>query len=104
MCIRDRLGRFFIILFGDHPDSAAHAVNMLSAFASGFTILFLFWTITHFARKMFVTVGEEMTSQQLLTIMSAGVVGAMAYCFSDSFWFLSLIHISEPTRQAEISY
>ena len=81
------LGRFFIILFGDHPDSAAHAVNMLSAFASGFTILFLFWTITHFARKMFVTVGEEMTSQQLLTIMSAGVVGAMAYCFSDSFWF-----------------
>src|SRR5678809_315841 len=82
MCIRDRLGRFFIILFGDHPDSAAHAVNMLSAFASGFTILFLFWTVTHFARKMFVTVGEEMTTQQLFTIMSAGVVGAMAYCFS----------------------
>ena len=81
------LGRFFIILFGNHPDTAAHAVNMMSAFASGFTILFLFWTITHFARKMFVTVGEEMTNQQLFTIMSAGVVGAMAYCFSDSFWF-----------------
>ena len=81
------LGRVFIILFGDHPDSAAHAVNMLSAFASGFTILFLFWTITHFARKMFVTVGEEMSQQQLFTIMSAGVIGAMAYCFSDSFWF-----------------
>lgn len=81
------LGRFFIILFGNHPDTAAHAVNMLSAFASGFTILFLFWTVTHFARKIFVTVGEEMTNQQLFTVMSAGVVGALAYCFSDSFWF-----------------
>ncbi|HEV8283217.1 MAG TPA: DUF2723 domain-containing protein [Chitinophagaceae bacterium] len=81
------LGRFFIILFGNSPNTAAHAVNMMSAFASGFTILFLFWTITHFARKMFVTVGEEMTSQQIFTVMSAGVVGALAYCFSDSFWF-----------------
>lgn len=81
------LGRFFIVLFGNHPDKAAHAVNMMSAFASGFTILFLFWTITHFARKMFVTVGEVMTSEQIFTVMSAGVVGALAYCFSDSFWF-----------------
>jgi len=81
------VGRFFIILFGNSPTTAAHAVNMMSAFASGFTILLLFWTITHFARKMFVTVGEEMTQQQLITVMSAGVVGAMAYCFSDSFWF-----------------
>ena len=81
------LGRFFIILFGNNPLHAAHAVNMMSAFASGFTILFLFWTITHFARKMFVTVGEDMSDQQIFTVMSAGVVGAMAYCFSDSFWF-----------------
>jgi hypothetical protein len=81
------LGRFFIILFGNNPAHAAHAVNLMSALASGFTILFLFWTITHFARKMFVAVGEEMNSQQIFTVMSAGVVGAMAYCFSDSFWF-----------------
>src|SRR5207248_5644162 len=81
------LGRFFIILFGNSPLRAAQAVNMMSAFASGFTILFLFWTITHFARKMFVTVGEDMSDQQIFTVMSAGVVGAMAYCFSDSFWF-----------------
>ena len=81
------VGRFFIILFGNSPTSAAHAVNMMSAFASGFTILLLFWTITHFARKMFVTVGEEMSQQQIITVMSAGVVGSMAYCFSDSFWF-----------------
>ncbi|RYG04799.1 MAG: DUF2723 domain-containing protein, partial [Chitinophagaceae bacterium] len=46
------LGRFFIIMFGDSPANAATAVNSLSAVASGFTILFLFWTITFFAKKM----------------------------------------------------
>lgn len=81
------LGRFFIILFGNSPGSAAHAVNIMSSVVSGLTILFLFWTITHFARKMFVRVGEELTSQQIVTIMGAGVVGALAYTFSDSFWF-----------------
>jgi hypothetical protein len=81
------LGRFFIILFGNNPQHAAQAVNLMSAVASGVTILFLFWTITHFARKMFVTVGEEMTSQQIFSVISAGVVGSLAYCFSDSFWF-----------------
>ncbi|HEU4574451.1 MAG TPA: DUF2723 domain-containing protein [Chitinophagaceae bacterium] len=81
------LGRFFIILFGDNPDAAARAVNLMSALASGLTILFLFWTITHFARKIYVKTGEELTSQQIFTVMAAGVVGALAYCFSDSFWF-----------------
>src|SRR5438876_5866968 len=81
------LGRFFILLFGNNPLHAANAVNTMSALASGATILFLFWTITHFARKMFVNVGEELNDQQIFTVMSAGVVGAMAYCFSDSFWF-----------------
>jgi hypothetical protein len=81
------LGRFFIILFGNNQTHAASAVNLMSAVASGLAILFLFWTITHFARKMFVAVGEEMTGQQIFTVMSAGVVGALAYCFSDSFWY-----------------
>jgi len=81
------LGRFFIIIFGDSPAAAARAVNLMSALASGCTILFLFWTITHFARKMFVKVGEELSPQQLFTVMSAGVVGSLAYCFSDSFWY-----------------
>ena len=44
------LGRFFIVLFGDDPMTAAKAVNVMNALASGFTILFLFWSITHFAR------------------------------------------------------
>ncbi|MDB5191642.1 MAG: rane protein [Segetibacter sp.] len=81
------LGRFFIILFGDNPNTAAKAVNVMSAMASGFTILFLFWTITHFARKI-VQKGEEVLSNnQLFSIMGAGAVGALAYTFSDSFWY-----------------
>ncbi|MBS1592099.1 MAG: DUF2723 domain-containing protein, partial [Bacteroidetes bacterium] len=82
------LGRVFIILFGDNPLTAAKAVNVMSALASGFTILFLFWTITHFARKIAkVDVNGNMTSSQMWSIMGAGAVGALAYTFSDSFWF-----------------
>lgn len=81
------LGRLFIVLFGDDKMTAANAVNFMSALASAATILFLFWSITHFARKMFVSVGEQLTSQQMFTTMSAGIVGALAYTFSDSFWF-----------------
>lgn len=81
------LGRFFIVLFGDNDMTAANAVNFMSALASAATILFLFWTITHFARKMFVNVGEQLTGQQIFTTMGAGTVGALAYTFSDSFWF-----------------
>ncbi|HEX7845420.1 MAG TPA: DUF2723 domain-containing protein, partial [Chitinophagaceae bacterium] len=81
------LGRFFIILFGDDPMTAANAVNFMSALASAATILFLFWTITHFARKMFVNAGEQLAPQQSFTVMAAGAVGALAYTFSDSFWF-----------------
>jgi hypothetical protein len=80
------LGRFFIVLFGDDPANAARGVNFMNAIASGFTILFLFWTITHFARKL-VQKGAELTSQQIFIVMGAGVVGALAYTFSDSFWY-----------------
>jgi hypothetical protein len=83
------LGRFFIVLFGDNPMTAAAAVNFMSALASAATILFLFWSITHFARKMFVGGSEHLDSNQLFTTMAAGVVGALAYTFSDSFWFSS---------------
>ena len=81
------LGRFFIILFGDNGHTAASAVNFMSALASAGTILFLFWSVTHFARKMFVSAGEQLTSSQTFTTMAAGAVGALAYTFSDSFWF-----------------
>jgi len=93
------MGRFFIILFGDNPQTAARGVNFMSAIASGLSILFLFWTITHFARKLVmqraaVTGGvatydpaAEPDSSQTFSIMAAGVVGALAYTFCDSFWY-----------------
>ena len=79
------LGRFFIILFGS--ENPAFAVNVMSAVASGFTILFLFWTITHFARKLIVGTIAEPDVPQMFTIIAAGIVGSLAYTFSDSFWF-----------------
>jgi len=83
------LGRFFIILFGDSPHTAARAVNFMSAIASGLSILFLFWSITHFARRIVQkgNTSAEPDRQQLFTIMAAGVVGALAYAFTDSFWY-----------------
>ena len=61
--------------------------NLLSAISSAFTILFLFLTITHIAKKIVLTNKNEYTQSQLIRIMGAGVVGALAYAFSDSFWF-----------------
>ncbi|MFP5041491.1 protein O-mannosyl-transferase family [Parasediminibacterium sp. JCM 36343] len=82
------MGRFFIILFGDNPLTAAKAVNIMSALASGFTILFLFWSITHFARRILkVKVTDTISAYQAWSIMGAGAVGAFAYTFSDSFWY-----------------
>jgi hypothetical protein len=61
--------------------------NSLSALASSFTILFLFWSVTHLARKLVQTDNETYSLTQLSLIMGAGLVGALAYTFSDTFWF-----------------
>ncbi len=80
------LARIFMIPFS--PAHAVTGVNTMSALMSGFTILFLFWSITHFARKIVErTTLNPLTSQQIFTIMAAGVVGALAYTFTDSFWY-----------------
>ncbi len=79
------MGRIFTIPFD--PKHAATGVNLMSALASGFTILFLFWSITHFARKIVQKDGLELTNDKIFAIMAAGVVGALAYTFSDSFWY-----------------
>mgnify|MGYP001545354496 FL=1 len=81
------MGRFFIILFGDNPMTAARAVNFMSALLSGLTILFLFWSITHFARKIVQKTNLPLTNSQIFTIIAAGAVGALAYTFCDSFWY-----------------
>ncbi len=78
------LGRLFTLFT---PNDAAVGVNLLSALASGFTIMFLFWTITHFGRRLFYKAEEEVTGNNLFNVMAAGVIGALAYTFSDSFWF-----------------
>ncbi|HOP03633.1 MAG TPA: DUF2723 domain-containing protein [Tenuifilaceae bacterium] len=61
--------------------------NSMSALASAFTILFLFWSITHLARKIFDINNNEFTLTQVILIMGSGLVGALAYTFSDTFWF-----------------
>jgi len=66
---------------------AATYINSLSALTSALSILFLFWTITHFARKLVVQGTEEPGANQITLIMGAGLVGALAYTFSDTFWF-----------------
>jgi Protein of unknown function (DUF2723) len=87
------LGRLFIILFSGSFDATvanAHAaiqVNLLSAMSSGFTILFLFWTITHLARKLLVAKDEVISLEKMIVIIGAGAVGGLAFAFSDSFWF-----------------
>lgn len=81
------MGRFFT-LFTPSPAYAAAMVNAMSALVSSFTILFLFWTITHFAQKLVIK--NETTNHNTnnhLLIMGAGIVGALAYTFTDSFWF-----------------
>ncbi|MDR0412923.1 MAG: DUF2723 domain-containing protein [Dysgonamonadaceae bacterium] len=63
-------------------------LNALSAIFSALTILFLFWTITHLARRIVMQdTAQEMTIAQFITILGAGTVGALAYTFSDTFWF-----------------
>ena len=80
------MGRFFsLFAFGD-VSKVALMINIMSGLSSGFTILFLFWTITHLARKVAVNDGE-MTDAKTYAILGSGVVGALAYTFSDSFWF-----------------
>ncbi|NDV65698.1 DUF2723 domain-containing protein [Bacteroides sp. 224] len=79
----------FFTLFTNDPTLVARMVNTMSALMSAACILFLFWSITHLVRKLVVKKGaeEEMTTGQLVIIMGSGLVGALAYTFSDTFWF-----------------
>tara|TARA_R110002073_G_scaffold40547_6_gene115369 strand:+ start:21641 stop:24790 length:3150 start_codon:yes stop_codon:yes gene_type:complete len=79
------LGAFFA-MFTTDVSHIAKMVNFMSGLASAFTILFLFWTITALAKKI-ATKSKELTSGNSIAILGSGVVGALAYTFSDSFWF-----------------
>ena len=79
-------GKFFS-LFASDPTQVAYCINMLSAFLSALTILFLFWTITLLAKRMIVGKGSEISLAQSIVILGSGLVGSLAYTFSDTFWF-----------------
>ena len=73
--------------FASDATAVAKMVNYMSATMSAACILFLFWSITHLVRKLVVKDEAHITTAQLVTIMGSGVVGALAYTFSDTFWF-----------------
>ena len=77
--------RIFTIFSG--AEHAAVAVNAMSALCSGFTIFFLYLTIVHFGRRILERQGRQLTRASAVALIGAGVVGAFAYCFSDTFWF-----------------
>jgi hypothetical protein len=79
------IARLFMVPFD--AENAATGGNLMSALASGFTILFLFWSITHFARKLVIKDGSDLNNEKIFGILAAGIVGALAYTFSDSFWY-----------------
>ncbi len=82
------MGRIFSFLAMGDVTKVAYWINFMSVLASAFTILFLFWSITLFGRKMMgLSKDSEITTDQTWVLMGAGLVGALAYTFSDSFWF-----------------
>lgn len=81
------LGRFFTLFAGGDTSKVALMANALSALASAFTILFLFWSVTHLARRIFLKDGNEYAVADIIAVMAAGATGALAYTFSDTFWF-----------------
>ena len=76
-------------LLASSPDKVAMWINFCSALCSSFTILFLFWTISAFAKKIALkdAKGGELSQAQLIAVFGSAVVGSLAYTFSDSFWF-----------------
>ncbi len=80
------IGRFFSLFAFGNLTLVARMVNTMSALSSGFTILFLFWSITMLAKKILLK-NEEMSREKMHFILAAGLIGSLAYTFTDSFWF-----------------
>ena len=77
----------FFANFASDPSHVAYMVNMMSGLLSAGTIMFLFWTITYLAKKLIVTEERPMTTARMISILGCGLVGALAYAWSDTFWF-----------------
>ena len=80
------IARFFTMFAFGNAELVPVMVNVMSAVCSAFTILLLFWTITHLARKLF-TNSTNISLGNTIAILGAGIIGALAYTFSDTFWF-----------------
>lgn len=78
------LGRVFTLFAGD-PSRAAFMVNAMSAIASAATVMLLYWSIVHLARKLFTS--EKLNNGEQIAVWGSGLVGALAFTFTDSFWF-----------------
>src|ERR1700733_664600 len=81
------LGKMFSLLSFGNNAKVPYFTNMGSAIASGATIMFLFWTITAFAKKLLPAVDEDKDNSRTILIMGAGLVGALAFTYTDTFWF-----------------
>jgi hypothetical protein len=80
------MGRIATLFAGNDTSRVAVMVNGLSALCSGFAIMFLFWTITHLLKKV-ISKDQEPSRDQLMAIIASGIIGALAYTFTDTFWF-----------------
>ncbi len=80
------IGRVFA-LFASSPQTVALMYNAMSAASSAFTILFLFWTITHLLKKIYIKKEADYTLTNYIQILGSAFIGALAYTFSDTFWF-----------------
>ena len=80
------IGAFFSLFAFNDPSKVALMVNYVSGVSSAFTILFMFWTITNLVRKM-ISKGHAFTNSRAIAVLGSGLVGALAFTFSDSFWF-----------------
>ena len=81
------LARLATLFAFGNPDYVGIAVNAMNSLASAFCILFLFWTITHLARRLVTRDGAQLTAANTWAVLGAGAVGALAYTFTDTFWF-----------------
>ena len=81
------IGRIASLFAGSDVTKVALSVNRMSALCNGFTILFLFWSITMLGRKLATAKGGELNNSKILAIFGSGIVGALAYTFTDTFWF-----------------
>ncbi len=81
------LGRFFTLFAGGNVILVPITINIMSALMSAGAVLFMFWSITHLAKKMLLKKEDDLSTGNIVAIIGSGFVGAMAFCFSDSFWF-----------------